>query len=209
MDGKLVCRCVGQLLGGIVGGVVGRHGVVGTHDGERFRPCWTRISAGGAEGDIFEGVRLGRACRVGVENGRVKKLGRLLITTAGAARAAAVGEQVGLVRPKSVTNALLALPVGKAAGEKRGNAVGGIGSRMPSRLPLRTCTSLRRSRHILVPMSVLGHAPAVGIPARFERARGRCTCSRPARLQGGVGGGRRRWLRLASMLPLSGRARCG
>ena len=102
-----------------------------------------------------------------------------------------------------VTRALVALPVGKAAGEKRRNVVGSIGSigsRMPSRLPLRTCTSLRRSRHILVPMSVLGHAPAVGIPAWFERARGRCTCSRPARLQGGVGGGRRRCFRQASML---------
>ena len=186
--------------------------MVGAHDGERLCPCWTRTPAGSAERDIFEGVRLGRACRVGVENGGVKELGRLLITTVGAARAAAVGEQVGLVRPKSVTNALLASPVGKAAGEKRRNAVGSIGSigsRMPSRLPLRTCTSLRRSRHILVPMSVLGHAPAVGIPARFERARGRCTCSRPARLQGGVGGGRRRCFRQASMLPLSGRARCG
>ena len=73
--------------------------MVGAHDGERFRPCWTRISAGGAERDILEGVGLGRACRVGVENGRVKKLGRLLITTVGAARAAAVGEQVGPIRP--------------------------------------------------------------------------------------------------------------
>ena len=127
-----------------------------------------------------EGVGLGRACRVGVENGGVTKLGRLLITTVGAARSAAVGKQVGLVRPKSVTRALVALPDGTPVGVKTGNLVGGIGTRMPSRLPLRTCTSLRRSRHILLPMSGLGHAPAVGIPARFEPVGCWRTCSRPA-----------------------------
>ena len=41
MHGELVCCCVGQLLGGIVGVVLARYGVVGAHDGKRFRPCRT------------------------------------------------------------------------------------------------------------------------------------------------------------------------
>ena len=65
-------------------------------------------------------------------------MGRLLITTARAARAAAVRKQVGLVRPKSATRALVALPDGTPVRVKTGNLVGGIGTRMPSRLPLRT-----------------------------------------------------------------------
>ena len=41
MDSKLVCCRVGQLLGGVVGVVFARHGVVGAHDRKRFYPCRT------------------------------------------------------------------------------------------------------------------------------------------------------------------------
>ena len=105
-----------------------------------------------------------------------------------------------------VVRALVAWPEDCTVGEKCRNLGLLSGSKLPSKLPLRLYTSLRRSRKGLLSRSGLRHAPAVGVPPRSEWG---LRCSWPAGLQGGLGGGRRRRFRHASRLPLSWEVRRG